>query len=426
MTALVFPLLVALAGAGDSAPGGAGAEWSYWRGPGARGISTARDLPERWSAAENKRENIAWTVDLPGWGNSSPVLSADRVYVTSQTDDKGLHLLAIDRSRGAIVWDQKLGSGKLKAHELHNMATPTPAVDGDRVWALFGTGDLFCVDRDGKAIWQRDLQKDEGKYKILWGMGSSPILHGDHLFLACIHPGPSYVAAFDKATGAKAWSTLRNLPCVGEATDSYSSPALLEAGGRVELIVAGADHIDAYDPASGKQLWVSSGLKIEHAYGRTISSPGVGDGFVVACSASVQGLGKAVAVRSGGAGDVTASHRLWQYDKFTPDCPTPLCHGGEVYLVKDDGIASCLDAKTGKLHWKKRLVERDFKASPVYGDGKVYFLSMDGDCVVLKAGPEYKELAVNKLEGSFIATPAFADGRIYFRAKSRIYAVGAR
>ena len=218
----------------------------------------------------------------------------------------------------------------------------------------------------------------------------------------------------------------RDLSCRAEATDSYSTPALLQNGDRAELIVAGAAHITAYDPRTGKELWISKGLEINHDWGRTISSPTAREGIVVACSASTQGLGHAIALRGGGAGDVTESHRLWQYDKFIPDCPTPLIYEGRVYLVRDDGVGSCLDARTGKVLWKKRLGPGDFKASPVAGDGKIYCLNVDGDCVVLESGPEGKVLAQNRLDGHFIASPAISRGRIYFRSRDRLYAVSRK
>ncbi len=415
-------------GAGGASASGSGAaansaaDWPTWRGPGGRGVSGEKEAPEHWSPTQN----VAWKANLEGWGNSSPAVTADRVYVTTQTDDDKLHVFALDRATGAVAWRRIAGSGRLKAHQLHNMATPSPAAERDRVYVLFGTGDMACLDRDGSALWQRNLAADHGEYRILWGMGSSPMLQGDLVFTVCTHPGPSYVLAIDKRTGEDVWKVQRDLPCVGEATDSYSSPVFLETAGRIELLVAGRDHVNAYDPTTGRELWISAGLKIDHPYGRTMASPGAGEGVVVACSASVQGLGKMIAVRPGGEGDVTGTGRLWQYEKFTPDCPTPLCYQGHVYVIRDDGIATCIDARSGEVRWKKRLARGDFKASSVACADKVYFLSMDGDCVVQRSGPRDEVIAENHLDGHFIATPAIAGGRIYFRSRDTVYAVESK
>ncbi|MBI4586761.1 MAG: exo-alpha-sialidase [Planctomycetes bacterium] len=403
-----------------------GADWPYFRGPNAVGVSSESGLPSRWSFAVKdgavQSENVAWSADLPEWGNSSPVAVGERIYVTSQLEDETLWAIAIDRQSGSLAWKREVGRGMLKAHKLHNMATPTAAAEKDRLWALFGTGDLACLSRDGEILWKRNLPADHGEYKILWGMGSSPLLYKDHLIVICLHGGPSYVLALDKNTGRDAWKANRSLPAEGEAVDSYSSPVFQEVNGRTELIVSGADHLTAYDPESGKSLWLANGLKINHPYGRTMSSPGAENGIVVACSASIQALGTMIAVPAGGAGDISAAGPLWRYEKFTPDCPSPLCYRGYVYAIRDDGMTSCLEQKSGKLLWKDRL-EGDFKASPVGGDGKVYFLNMDGQCTVVEAGPEKKVLSVNAVEGSAIATPAISDGAIFIRTRSRLYAI---
>ncbi len=398
-------------------------DWPSWRGPGGQGVGERHaNPPERWSATEG----IAWTTELKGWGNSSPIISGDRLYITSQGDDDSLLVYSLDRDGGAIVWERNAGKGRLKTHVLHNMATPTPVSDGEHVWALFGTGDLICLSRTGETLWSRNLATDHGEYKILWGMGSSPRLYGGLLYTICLHSGPSYVLAIDKLTGKDVWKVDRKVPCRDEASDSYSSPVILESAGRVELLVSGCDHISAYDPLFGKELWTSAGLKIEHKYGRTMASPGVGEGIVVACSASMQGLGKAIAVRAGGTGDVTESRRLWQYEKFTPDCPTPLVYQGHAYLVRDDGIATCLDAKTGEVRWHKRIGRGTFKASPVAAAGRVYFAAESGDCIVAKAGPDDVVIAENHLDSSFTATPALVGNRIYLRSRSKVIAVGKR
>jgi hypothetical protein len=399
-----------------------GDDWPGWRGPGTRNVSAESGLPVEWSG----EKNLLWSVDLPGWGNSSPVIVGERIYLTAQTDNQGLHVFALDRRKGEVLWRKQAATGLLKHHELHNMATPTPAAEPSRVWALFGTGDLVALDERGEVLWKRNLAREHGEYKILWGMGSSPVLFRDRLFVACMHQGPSYVLAVDKASGKDLWKTPRDLECKGEAVDSYSSPALLDVEGRTQVVVSGADHVTSYDPLTGKQLWISSGLSIPHDYGRTIASPGVGGSAVYAASSGFGGLGRVLAVRAGGQGDVSATHRLWAYEEQSPDCPTPLHYQGLVYVVRDNGVVSCLDAVTGKLEWRERVFKGDVKASPVAGDGKVYCLGIDGECVVLSAGRKFEKLATNALPGKFIASPAISGGVIYLRSREKLFAMAER
>ena len=200
---------------------------------------------------------------------------------------------------------------------------------------------------------------------------------------------------------------------------------MYEGKGRTELLVAGADHVNAYDLSSGRELWVSAGLTVDSIYGRVIASPATStDGVLVICSGNPQGgVGHAIALRAGGNGDITESHRLWKFGPGSPDAPTPVCLGGRVYMVKDNGVAACLDLENGDSVWQKRLDEGPYRASTVAGDGKVYLLSRNGVCTVIEAGPAGKVLATNSLEGTFFATPAISDGTIYFRGHHNLYAV---
>ena len=254
------------------------ADWPCWRGPDGLGVSAESNLPSQWS----KEKNIAWKISLPGKGASSPIVLGDRVYLTTQTDDTGLHVLANDANRGDIIWDREIARGKLHANNLHNMATPTAVSDGKRIWALFGTGDLACLDSNGEVIWSRNLVKEYGDYKTNHGYGSSPMLLDGRLYVACMHQGPSYLLAMDAMTGKNIWKKDRNLEPKDEAQDSYSSPIFRRSQGRAQIVLAGAESVNAYDPATGEQVWISDGLKVPHPYGRTIAGPTAGDGVVVA------------------------------------------------------------------------------------------------------------------------------------------------
>ena len=404
--------------------------WPAWRGAAGRGVSSESNLPTEWSIDKS----LAWKIDLPGRSNSSPVVTSNRIYLTTQDKDNSLWVLSVDRADGRIVWKKNVGRGTLKtfgdknlyAHR-HNASTPSPTADEERVWAFFGTGLLVCLDRSGVLRWKRDLVKDYGPYSVRFGMASSPRVWGDLIYLVCLHKGPSYVVALNKSTGKEVWRTPRKLPAKNDGPDAYSSPIVLATKNRTELVVAGSDHVNAYDLLTGKQLWISSGLTIDNQYGRIIASPAVSDQVVVANSANPLGgkLGRAIAIKTGGSGDVTKSHRLWTYAPYTPDAPTPVCYEGRVYFVRDEGVGSCLDLKTGQTYWRKRISNGPFRASVLAGDGKVYFLNLDGLCTVIQSGPEGRVLARNLLPGTFFATPAISDGTIYLRGHRRLYAVSA-
>lgn len=404
--------------------------WPAWRGAAGHGVSSETDLPVVWSIDRN----LAWKTDLPGRANASPAVTSDLIYLTSQTEDKSLWVLAIACNDGRIVWKVKAGSGTLAAEgsaslyaHRHNPATSSPVADQRHVWAFFGTGLLVCLDRSGTLQWKRDLVEDYGAYVIRFGMASSPRLWGDLLYVACMTRGPSYVVALDKATGKEVWKTDRIFPAEDDAPDTYSSPVVLQTQRRISLLVAGRDHVNAYDLLTGKQLWQSGGLKIDSPYGRIIASPAVSRSVVVVPSANPPGSNtdRVIALRTGGSGDVTQSHRLWEFRPHNPDASTPVCYKQNVYMVRDDGVASCLDLASGRVHWQKRLSGGTYRASVVAGDGKVYFLQREGLCTVIEAGTEGKVLAANQLPGVFYATPAISGGVLYLHAYGRLYAVVA-
>jgi outer membrane protein assembly factor BamB len=393
------------------------ADWPCWRGPDGLGVSVEQNLPSEWS----QTKNLAWKTEIPGRGASSPVVVGDRVYVTSQTPDTGLHVIAVDRRQGGIVWDREIAQGRLPANNLHNMATPTAVSDGARVWAMFGTGELACLDSAGKILWQRNLVKDYGPFKTNHGYGSSPMLDSGTLYIACMHQGPSYLLALDATTGRDAWKKDRTFDVKEEAQDSYSSPIFVRLDGRMEVVLAGAESVNGYDPKSGVQHWICNGMKVPHPYGRTISGPTAGEGMLVAVASGFQNRGFTFGLKAGGSGDISGSHRLWTCTKFSADCPTPVIYRGMVFFIRDDGIASCLDLKTGQPHWQERLFTANVKVSPVAGDGKIYFLNGQGNCSVVKASPKLEVIATNELKETTLSTPAISGGALFVRTEERLY-----
>lgn len=405
-------------------------EWPGFRGATGSGVSPESALPTTWS----NDKGVVWSVDLPGRGNSSPVVTARRIDVTTQKENGSLCLISIDRRTGKIIRDLTLGSGNLAAkgpanlyEHRHNPATPTVVADNDHTWAFFGTGLLVCVRAsDGKIVWQKDMVREYGEYDITFGMGSSPRLAGNFVIISCLTKGPSYVAALDKTTGNEVWKQDRVFHAADDGPDAYTTPTIYQSDNGTNLLISGSDHVDARLLTSGKQIWSAPGLKIDSPYGRVIASPvGTRNGIVVATSANPAGAGKGrvIGVRFGQGGK-----QIWSVETSSPDSSSPVIVDNLVYMVADNGIATCVDANTGNVKWKKRLSNGGgpYHASLVAGANRVYFLNTDGRCTVIEHGEEGKILATNSLQGSFYATPALSNGLIYLRAYERLYAINGK
>ncbi|WP_339726984.1 PQQ-binding-like beta-propeller repeat protein [uncultured Gimesia sp.] len=401
--------------------------WPQFRGATGSGISTEKNLPAKWS----EQEGLLWSVALPGRANSSPAVTANRIDLTSKTDDNGLWIISLDRKSGQEIRKVKVGSGSLSAPgprnlwaHRHNPATPSPIADEQNIWAFFGSGLLVCLDAEsGEIVWKRDLVKDYGPYNITFGMGSTPRLWGNLLFVTCMTKGPSYVVAFDKQTGKEVWKANRKLPAQKDGADAYSTPTIFQNGDKTELLVSGSDHVNAYNPQTGKQLWIAGGLDIPSPFGRIIAAPVANSNLVIATTGNPGGggLGYIKAFKQGASGNITKSGLLWKYDVSTADSSTPLILDDKLYMVSQNGIATCLNLKDGEPLWKKRMKGEYFSAL-VAGDGKVYFLSTDGLCTVIDADSG-DVIAENQLPGTFYSTPAISEGVIYLRSFDRLYAI---
>lgn len=407
---------------GISALTAAASDWPCWRGPDGLGISADSGFPTEWSRSDGPQ----WVVSVPGRGASSPVVVGDRVILTAQTPDTALHVLAFRRETGATLWDRTVGEGTAKAHQLHNMATPTAASDGRHVWAMFGTGDLACLDSGGQVVWKRPLGAEYGAYTANHGYGSSPMLREGRLYVAMMHQGSSYLLALDARTGTNLWKVDRNLKAREEANDSYSSPIFVRDGSSTDVVMAGAEAVTAYDPTTGALRWIVKDLNVPHPYGRTISGLAASDGLVVTVASGFQNRGYATAIRTGGVGDVSKSHRAWTQNKFTPDCPTPVFQGGWLFMIRDDGMASCLDPKTGEARWQERLFTENVKVSPVAADGRVFFTSGQANTVVVRAAPTLEILSRNVWNEETLSSLALSDGQIFLRTVEGLACIGVR
>jgi outer membrane protein assembly factor BamB len=406
--------------------------WPQWRGPAGTSVSDETSLPLKWDG----KTGVLWQCAMPDNGASTPAIWGNAVFLTVHHDDK-LLLLKVNKDDGKIEWTREVGKGTIQFrspkrpqsgfHKLHNMASPSPVTDGQFVIVHFGNGDLAAYDFAGKRLWLRNLQKDHGEYSIWWGHANSPILWKNLVISVCMQdsltdlqkePAPSYVVAHDKKTGEQKWKTMRMTGATKEWCDSYTTPLIHHAADHDELIVMGGNHLDAYDPATGKQLWVFAGFNGN----RVITGPTLGDGLVYATTGMRKEL---YAVRLGGKGKLSEKDVVWQTKDSTPDTPCPVVYKGLMFLVSDNGVVQCLDAKTGDLKWKERL-KGDFKASPIAGDGKVYFLNLAGTCTVVSASGKFEVLAENAIDDEIVASMAVADGRIYIRGKKSLYCIGGK
>ena len=393
--------------------------WPQWRGPSLNGISGEQNLPVRWSTTEN----VVWKLAMPSKTGATPIIWGNRIFL-NVADGGNLYLWCVDKAKGEPLWKKPIAGGNYQINK-QNMSSPSPVTDGTAVFAMTGVGVLKGFDFAGNELWVRDIQQDYGKFGLNWGYASSPLLYGDGLYIEVLHgmktKDPSYLLRIDTKSGKTVWRVERHTDAIRESPDSYTTPALLKYGDRVEIVISGADCVTGHDPATGKELWRATGLNPDHHSDyRTIASTVVfGDLFFV--PTRVRPL---LAFRAGGRGDITESHRLWSFNNG-PDVPTPVTDGKYFYTVNDRGIMWCLDARTGQEIWgSQRLKPAVYSSSPVLADGKLYVSNEDGLTTVVKAGAKFEVLAENDLAGYTLSSPAISDGHIFLRTAQFLYAIG--
>jgi outer membrane protein assembly factor BamB len=410
-TALIF-LIASSAGARPSASTSAGhadaaEDWPQFRGPSGQGHSTERGLPLDWSESRS----VVWKTPVPGAGWSSPVIAGGRAWITSAVGDS-LRALAFDAATGREVVNVEVfradRSGNLNPK--NNRASPTPIIDGDRVYVHFGADGTAALTAAGEIVWRTRL-----RYESQHGGGGSPVLHDGLLIVNCDgNGGDAFVVALDARTGKTRWKTARRLP----ADQAYSTPLVIRTGDRDAVVSVGAYRAAAYDPGTGKEIW-----RVSYGDGfSNVPRPVYGHGLVYIATGFQQPA--LVAVRADGTGDVTKTHVAWTLQRGAPYTPSPLLVGDELYIVNDTGIASCVDARTGAMRWQHR-VGGNHSASPVYGDGRIYFLSEEAVSTVIAPGPVFRLLSTNRLDGAALASMAISDGSIFIRTDSHLYRIGA-
>ncbi len=393
--------------------------WPHWRGPQNNGVGEAEGLPAAWGADQR----VAWRLELPGPAPSTPVVWQDRIFLTTASGED-LALMCVSAS-GRELWRRTLSGGAKDIRQGEsNPAAPSPSTDGKHVWAFTGTGALACFTVDGEQVWKTDIQQRYNPFSMYFGMSSSPLLDGDRLYLSLLHAKAQTVVALDKATGEEIWKRERPSQAKKESLHSYASPVIYRDGQHEYLLIHGSDVISAHDLASGAEIWRCGGLQKEsyNPFYRFVATPAAVDGLIVAPSAK---NGPVLGLKPGGKGDITGDQAryAWKFPDNTPDVPSPLIHGGLVYLCRENGVLLCLDAKTGELVYKNRTHDGRHRGSPVLADGKLYLTALDGTVSVIQAGREFKILAQNSFGEPQAASPVIANNTIYLRTHKALYAV---
>jgi outer membrane protein assembly factor BamB len=391
-------------------------QWPEFRGPDGQGHASETGLPLEWSESRN----VVWKTAVPGRGWSSPVIAGGRLWLTTSTEPTdgrkrgvSLRALAFDAATGReLVNVEVFGADRPEPlNGKNSYASPTPIVEGDRVYVHFGAQGTAALSANGEVLWRTRLD-----YQSQHGNGGSPARYGDLLIINCDgNGGDAYVIALDVKTGKTRWKTPRRQP----ADQAYTTPLVIRVGDRDQIVSVGAYRAVSYDPSTGKELW-----RVSYDEGfSNVPRPVFGHGLVYIATGFQQP--SLIAVRADGSGDVTRSHIAWTLRRGAPYTPSPILVGDQLFVVNDGGIATCVDARTGSIHWQQRL-GGSYSASPVYADGRIYFLSEEGVTTVIEPGTTFKRLAVSPLDGAALASMAVADRAFFIRTQSHLYRIGAR
>jgi outer membrane protein assembly factor BamB len=385
------------------------AEWPQFRGPGGAGVADGDGPPTTWDGPAGT--NVRWKAELPGRGLSSPVVAGGKVFVTACTGVRqdSLHVLCFRAADGKRLWERQFwATGNTLCHPRTCMAAPTPATDGERVCALFASGDLACLCADGDLLWYRALARDYPQITNQVGMAASPVLCKDVLLVPMETAGDSFAAGLDKGSGRNRWKVPRPRDV------NWVTPLVIDNHGRSEALFLSPGELTAYDPQTGKEQWSYRGEGLSPT--PSVPSPVAADGLIV--------TGTGVAVRPGSGKDEPAL--AWRTNKLRPAYASPLYYRGRLYAVSNTAtVLDCFDARDGKVVWQQR-VRGPFSASPVAAGGRVYLVNEEGVTTVLEAGPRPRVLATNLLGEDVLATPALAGAALFLRSDRHLFCIGGK
>jgi len=396
--------------------------WKQWRGDGQVGVASGDGYPMQWSPSES----VAWSIDLPGIGASTPVISNGRALLTAGVDGQN-RLLCLDAESGKTLWSARLGTDKGGKHRKASGANSSPVTDGTLTYAYFRSGDLGCVDNQGNVRWQKNLQDSFGEDTLWWDLGTSPLLTEKAVIIAVMQSGPSYLVAFDKLTGKVLWKTDRVLDAPEEAAHSYSSPLLVTVGDQRVIAVLGADHLTLHSETDGKELARLGGFNpTAQRYFRSIASPVV-HGDVIACpyarGSTITGVSLSALLAGKGKDAI-----LWFRDDIGSDVPTPAAMDGKFFICGDKGVVTAIDAKTGKNVWQVELPRsrHAFSSSPLIAGDHVYLTREDA--ITFVVGPissdAPKLVATNEINDAALDTVASLapiEGDLLLRTRESLY-----
>lgn len=394
--------------------------WPSWRGPQDNGVYEGGSFPVKWSADSGLR----WKIPLPSKAGSTPIVWDGKIFLTSLLDDQDALLAVTDT--GLPLWETKLGPCRVGKHPTSTGCNPSPITDGTLVYVYFKSGTLAAIGLDGKVRWKTNLPERFGPDTLYWDIATSPVLTERDVVVAVMHGGNSYIVAFDRTTGELHWKVSRDFKTAIEGDHGYSTPRVMREQGVESLLVWGAEHLTMHAAADGRTLWSCGNFNPEGIKNwPTVSSPVVAGGFALVS----HGRGARLhAVKLGGSGDVTGTHRAWNRMDVGTYIPTPAVWNGRVYLLCDDGRLDCIAPDTGKSLWSSDLLSRGpvYYASPLIAGGTLYAVRTDGMVYVVRIEGRVELLAVNAMGEKIISSPVPLAGGLLLRGERTLFNVGTK